>query len=1042
MTRKIFLKIIEGNLTTGFSVYIQIAEHKSHNTLIEVRGELPASPQLLDISHRWRTLYQCLSFGFRGFEFIEKVTNFSFNDFRVLTEELRYNFNCWLNSQGFLRIKEQILAHFNPAEEILFIIQTDDIELRYLPWQTWDIFEFYPKIVVALSPFLHKGAESPTFHSSRNKVRICAVLGNSQGIDIDKDRKLLNNLPNAEVNILFEPSRRELNDSLWDEEGWDILFFAGHSDSEADGQTGSIYINKKEVLSVNNLKTALKTATEHRLKIAIFNSCDGLGLAQSLVDLNIPLVTVMREPVPDIVAHEFLKNFLVSFSNGKSLYLSFKEARERLEGLEDNFPFASWLPVIFQNSTYLAPTWNDLCFGSFEVQQRVKKSCQSKELYNRKILLNKVNNFWIKPILENLLQSQLIIELNFEEHLDALNLPSRIAFETSQQYRRDLPSGTRAIDVFNELNGKDKTIAGRTLLILGEPGSGKTITLLEIARDLVADACEDETLPVPVVLNLSSWGDFRGDFLGNKTFVDWLVQQIFIEYSIPKSQGKAWTKNQKLLLLLDGFDEVKEEKRLSCMIAINKFISENIKTEVIVCSRIEDYNTLSERFEFQAAIYIQPLAREQINGYLQLAGEKLAAVKTLLREDENLLSLVKNPLMLNVITIACQGICLTELQAINSVEESRNILFNNYINRMFERRNILQQYPKRNSLNYLIWLAQRMKENFQSKLLIEQIQPYWLQTTIQNFTYRFGVRFLFGIIAGLAIALHLSTQVTSNLVSLNSLIKSSIISGVISALTHGLKPGRFSGVFCALLYILITFLMTWKNLSTQLLDDYVIFLSPLLIDGVTFGLLLASGFKSMNIQIVDTIKWSYYRALKFTKYGLSLGIFYTLIHLFFTDRYSGMYGLYSVLYGLLIFTLLPGIIGGLDKGKEIEKTSLPNQGIVRSAKYSALFFAIFVPVGMISSIPFSENNLHEVISIGLAVGLVAGLVGGQFSGLVLIKHLTLRFILWISGYIPWNYAKFLDYAAERILLQKSGGGYIFCHRLLLEYLASLERLNY
>jgi hypothetical protein len=40
--------------------------------------------------------------------------------------------------------------------------------------------------------------------------------------------------------------------------------------------------------------------------------------------------------------------------------------------------------------------------------------------------------------------------------------------------------------------------------------------------------------------------------------------------------------------------------------------------------------------------------------------------------------------------------------------------------------------------------------------------------------------------------------------------------------------------------------------------------------------------------------------------------------------------------------------------------------------------------------------------------------------------------------MPWNYPRFLDYAAEQILLRKVGGGYIFVHRLLLEYFASLD----
>jgi hypothetical protein len=34
----------------------------------------------------------------------------------------------------------------------------------------------------------------------------------------------------------------------------------------------------------------------------------------------------------------------------------------------------------------------------------------------------------------------------------------------------------------------------------------------------------------------------------------------------------------------------------------------------------------------------------------------------------------------------------------------------------------------------------------------------------------------------------------------------------------------------------------------------------------------------------------------------------------------------------------------------------------------------------------------------------------------------------------------LDYAAGRIFLRKVGGGYIFIHRMLMEYFASLESI--
>jgi len=40
--------------------------------------------------------------------------------------------------------------------------------------------------------------------------------------------------------------------------------------------------------------------------------------------------------------------------------------------------------------------------------------------------------------------------------------------------------------------------------------------------------------------------------------------------------------------------------------------------------------------------------------------------------------------------------------------------------------------------------------------------------------------------------------------------------------------------------------------------------------------------------------------------------------------------------------------------------------------------------------------------------------------------------------MPLNYARFLDYAAKRVLLRKVGGGYMFVHRLLLEHFAALD----
>ncbi|MBZ0293180.1 MAG: hypothetical protein K8L99_11500, partial [Anaerolineae bacterium] len=58
------------------------------------------------------------------------------------------------------------------------------------------------------------------------------------------------------------------------------------------------------------------------------------------------------------------------------------------------------------------------------------------------------------------------------------------------------------------------------------------------------------------------------------------------------------------------------------------------------------------------------------------------------------------------------------------------------------------------------------------------------------------------------------------------------------------------------------------------------------------------------------------------------------------------------------------------------------------------------------------------------------------GGIPVIQHIVLRHILSSEGVIPrWRYDRFLDHCAELGLLRKVGGGYIFRHRMLLEYFA-------
>ncbi|HBB36240.1 MAG TPA: adenylate cyclase [Cyanobacteria bacterium UBA8803] len=327
---------------------------------IELTGYLPAAPELADrVQHHWLQKYRTVGAPYRINP--KKITydgsiNQRLKECQDSANDLRDRLTAWLDSQEFRLLDRRLREELNRDEEIRLLICSQDSVLQKLPWHLWDFFERYPKAEVALSSTEFRRPQTLTANTRKSKIKILAILGHSQGLDIDKDRQLLANLSDAETTFLVEKSRPEINDQLW-EQPWDIIFFAGHSETE--GETGRIYINQTESLTINELWYALKKAVERGLKVAIFNSCDGLGLARQLEDLQIPQIIVMRELVPDEVAQEFLKHFLTAFARGQPFYLAVREARERLQGWESQFPCASWLPVICQNPAQVPPTWKD-----------------------------------------------------------------------------------------------------------------------------------------------------------------------------------------------------------------------------------------------------------------------------------------------------------------------------------------------------------------------------------------------------------------------------------------------------------------------------------------------------------------------------------------------------------------------------------------------------------------------------------------------------------------------------------------------------------
>jgi uncharacterized protein YjbI with pentapeptide repeats len=346
----VLLKLGAKNRQGNIEVIVEIAEQGMPTRAAAV-GFLTNPATVIAAYQQWQIIYRKHLQGTCRLEIPEdQVTNLSclqdLESCEIAAHQLQQQLNYWLEEIGFKPIKELMLQELQPTQLIQVILQTDDLATRQLPWQSWRFFEKFSHAEIALASHTYQTTSQP--HPQKSEMEVLAIIGDGTGLDLNSDRETLTTIPNARVEFLIEPTRQILNEKLWSN-AWDVVFFAGHSASDACLSTGYLKINATDRVAIADLKYALKHAVEHGLKLVIINSCDGFGLANELLALQLPQAILMREPVPDLVAQQFLRNFLSAFTNGLTLYQAVRLAREQLQGLEDRYPCASWLPVICQN---------------------------------------------------------------------------------------------------------------------------------------------------------------------------------------------------------------------------------------------------------------------------------------------------------------------------------------------------------------------------------------------------------------------------------------------------------------------------------------------------------------------------------------------------------------------------------------------------------------------------------------------------------------------------------------------------------------------
>ncbi|NES21303.1 MAG: CHASE2 domain-containing protein [Symploca sp. SIO3E6] len=294
-------------------------------------------------------------------------------DWKHIAEQARKalleEFEQWLGDQKLIGIRQRIYretARKNSQHQkqggncVDFLIACNCSELTRLPWEAWEIVpkeEFLAPIHISRTLISTKNEPILVKNSPRRaKPRILAVLADTSELDLKEDRKTVRLLKQVADVQLVEPKEGESGEEfkqrfieqLVDDRGWDIWIFAGHSNETKD-TGGELELAPDAFVSMTEIEEELILAKNQGLQVAIFNSCSGLSLADTLIERGLSQVVVMREKSHDSVNHVFLQYLCQSLAEYKDVQQAVQDACNYLKSERNAYPSGYLIPSLFRH---------------------------------------------------------------------------------------------------------------------------------------------------------------------------------------------------------------------------------------------------------------------------------------------------------------------------------------------------------------------------------------------------------------------------------------------------------------------------------------------------------------------------------------------------------------------------------------------------------------------------------------------------------------------------------------------------------------------
>jgi hypothetical protein len=611
----------------------------------------------------------------------------------------------------------------------------------------------------------------------------------------------------------------------------------------------------------------------------------------------------------------------------------------------------------------------------------------------RNQLIQRVRADWIDGILRKSLHGVSPIQPVVQADPHAIEHRVDAIIQRAYEQPVPMPPGTSPSSVFDDHLGQ--------LLILGAPGSGKTTLLLEIADALIKRADHDSSEPIPVVFNLSSWAERR------YPLERWLAEELQLRSDCPRQLARRLVKGDQLTLLLDGLDEVASEHRNACVDAINKYRAEHGFVKILVTSRVEEYDALTLKLRLPAAILILPLSQSQILQYLSEAGDSLNMenVSQTIQADPALLSLLETPLMLGIVALAGQQLFAVDAGPRGSRDLQQQKLFGYYTDAMFKRRTKERRYTPEEMRHWLSWLARTLSTRQKTLFRIEELRFHWLEAWYERL----------GVVAAIALAVGLGSALLGDI----------FMTAFITAAFH------------------------LSDFGETAIDVVRAFSPYFFIIGIVVA--LVRGRTRRPVDVLE-MRWPGFvraaiAAVEGGVLGAILGFFSAYVGCRFYANGSDSNPISVLLYTIMCAVAFGCgfVVSAFARPRDLETHPSTDFSLRQSLRYTLTYMGACLGVGIVSLLFLAGMGLTKA---GDSVSPVTALVGavaflgwvGFFSGMekggyFLLDHYLTRAFLWKRNRMPWDYLRFLETASERVFLRQIGSGYMFVHRMLLDYFA-------